>query len=183
VSRQQSGVFEVESMIDAAQKKLREARFFLIHLELENRRTVRNEPEAFDYFISAFVSAARSVTFALQAEEKAKYDQWFSGRLKSLPEEDQQLFKLMVSQRNAEQKQGGGDRRIEWEYLPVTELSTEALGGRVYWSGPPGAPPPRVGRPVRYLDHAGQESEALSACKRYYALLSELVDSFIKANS
>ena len=62
--------FEVVLMIEATQKKLREARFFLSHLETENRRAVRNEPEAFDYFMSAFVSAARSVTFALQAEEK-----------------------------------------------------------------------------------------------------------------
>ena len=50
-------------MIEATQKKLREARFFLSYLETENRRAVRNEPEAFDYFMSAFVSAARSVTF------------------------------------------------------------------------------------------------------------------------
>ncbi len=55
-------------MIEAAQKKLREAWFFLSHLETENRRAVRNEPEAFDHFMSAFVSAARSVTFALQVE-------------------------------------------------------------------------------------------------------------------
>ena len=90
----------------------------------------------------------------------------------------------MVSQRNAEQKQGGGDRRVEWEYVLVTELSSEALGGQVFWSAPPGVPPPpQVGRPVRYLDQGGQESEALSACKRYCALSTELVESFVKAYS
>jgi hypothetical protein len=36
---------------------------------------------------------------------------------------------------------------------------------------------------IRYFEHGGQESEALSACKRYYALLVELVESFIKAHS
>ena len=170
-------------MIEATQKKLREARFFLDHLEAENRRAVRNEPEAFDYFMSAFVSAARSVTFALQAEEKAKYDQWFPGWCAARPEEDRTLLTLMVSQRNAEQKRGGGDRRIEWEDVPVTGLSSEELGGRVFLSAPPGVPPPQVGRPIRYLEHGGQESEALSACKRYYALLAELVESFVKAHS
>ena len=117
-------------MIEATQKKLREARFFLSHLATENRRAVRNEPEAFDYFMSAFVSAARSVTFALQAEEKAKYEQWFPGWLAAHPEEDRKLLTLMVSQRNAEQKQGGGDRRVEWEYISVTELSSEALAAK-----------------------------------------------------
>jgi len=170
-------------MIEATQKKLREARFFLSHLEAENRRAVRNEPEAFDYFMSAFVSAARSVTFALQAEEKAKYDQWFPGWLAARPEEDRKLLNLMVSQRNAEQKQGGGERRVEWEYVPVTGLSPEELGGRVFCSAPPGVPPLQVGRPVRYLDQEGQESEALSSCRRYCTLLTDVVESFIKAHS
>ena len=170
-------------MIEAAQKKLREAQFFLSHLETENRRAVRNEPEDFDYFMSAFVSAARSVTFAIQAEEKAKYDQWFPGWCATRPEEDQTLVTLMVSQRNAEQKQGGRDRRIEWEYVPVTGLSSEELGGRMFWSALPVVPAPHIGRPIRYLEHGGQESEALSACKRYHALLAELVENFIKAHS
>jgi len=170
-------------MIEGTQKKLREARFFLSRLDTESRRTVRNEPEAFDYFMSAFVSAARSVTFALQAEEKAKYKQWFPGWLATRPEEDEKLLKLMVSQRNAEQKHGGGDRRTEWDYVPVTQLSSEELGGQVFWSAPPGVPPPEVGRPVRYLDHGGEQSDALSACKRYYALLAELVQGFIEAHS
>jgi hypothetical protein len=172
-------------MIEATQKKLREARFFLSHLETQNRRAVRNEPEAFDYFMSAFVSAARSVTWALQAEEKAKYDEWFPDWLAARPEEDRKLLSLMVKQRNAEHKKGGGDRRVEWEYVPVTELSYDALGGlEFFWNAPLlGVPPPQVGRPVRYLDQGGQESEALSACKRYCALLTELVESFINAHS
>lgn len=38
---------EVVLMIEATQKKLREARFFLTHLETENRRAVRNEAGQF----------------------------------------------------------------------------------------------------------------------------------------
>jgi hypothetical protein len=174
-----SYAFEAVSMIEATQKKLREARFFLNHLETENRRAVRSEPEAFDYLMSAFVSAARSVTFTLQAEEKVNYDRWFPKWLACRSKEDQALLTLMVSQRNAEQKQGGGDRRIEWEYVSVTGLSSEELGGRVFWSAPPGEPPPQVGRQIRFLEHGGQETEALAACKRYYAFLAELVTQFI----
>ena len=133
--------------------------------------------------MSAFVSAARSVTFALQAEEKAKYDAWFPGWLAARAEDDRKLLTLMVSQRNAEQKQGGGEYRVEWGFAPVTELSSEALGGRVIWAAPPGVPPPQVGRPIRYMGPAGQDSEALAACRRYCELLSELVGTFIKVHS
>ncbi|GAF68271.1 unnamed protein product, partial [marine sediment metagenome] len=47
-------------MINATQKKLREARFFLQHLNMEGRKVGCNEPEAFEFFLSAFLSAARS---------------------------------------------------------------------------------------------------------------------------
>jgi hypothetical protein len=61
-------------MIDATQRKLREAQFFLRKLHEESRRLARNDPEESAFYLSAFLSAARSVTFALQAEEKEKYD-------------------------------------------------------------------------------------------------------------
>ena len=93
--------------IEATQKKLREARFFLRQIEVENRRAVRNEPEAFDFYFSAFVSAARSVTLTLQSEEKAKYDQWFSGWLSARSEEDRQLLNLMKSQRGMTSRSRG----------------------------------------------------------------------------
>jgi hypothetical protein len=47
-------------MLEQTQKKLREAEFFLGQLRAEAHR----EPEVFDYYLSAFVSAGRSVTFA-----------------------------------------------------------------------------------------------------------------------
>jgi hypothetical protein len=170
-------------MLDATRKKLREAQFFLCHLETENRRVVRNEPEAFDFLMSAFVSAGRSVTFALQAEQKEKYDQWFSRWRATRSEADQKVLGLMKSQRNAEQKEGGGERRVAHEYVSLPKLDTEELGGEVFWSAPLDVPPPQVGRPIRYFDYDGTESEALVACKQYYALLAELVEDFIEKYS
>lgn len=170
-------------MIDDTQKKLREARFFLNKLESEHKRAVRNEPEAFGFYMSAFLSAARSVTFALQKEEKQKYDQWFPGWLAARGEDERELLALMTEQRNQEQKEGGGTRRAEWECIPVTELSREELGGQVFWSAPVGVPEPQVGRLVHYFVRGGEESEALSACIRYYDLLAELVETFMKEHS
>jgi len=170
-------------MIEATQKKLRETRFFLGLLEKENRLVFRNEPEAFDYLMSAFVSTARSVTFALQAEEKDKYDRWMPGWWEAHSREDRDLMDLMKEQRNSEQKKGCGDRRIEREHVPFTELLCEGLGVRVSWCAPPGVPPPQLERCTQYLNDKGQEPEALEACRRYCVLLTELVDDFIRAHS
>ena len=64
-------------MIEATQRKLREANFFLQRLIDESQRSVRNEPEAFLFYLRAFLSAARSATLVLQKEEKQRYDAWF----------------------------------------------------------------------------------------------------------
>jgi hypothetical protein len=64
-------------MIAATERTLSEAQFFLQCLRAESTKPVRNEPEAFSFYLSALLSAARSVTFALQFEEKEKDDAWF----------------------------------------------------------------------------------------------------------
>jgi hypothetical protein len=64
-------------MIPLTQKKLREAGFFLNKLSAEGQQVVRSEQESFEFYLSAFLSSARAVTFALQKEQKEKYDAWF----------------------------------------------------------------------------------------------------------
>jgi hypothetical protein len=66
-------------MIEATQDKLEESRFFLRHLRREADRAANlgeGSGAAFGHFLSAFVSAARSVPWVLHAEEKEKYDAW-----------------------------------------------------------------------------------------------------------
>ena len=65
-------------MIPMTEMKLREAKFFFGHLHDTGRKSVRNEPEEFAFYLSAFLSAARAVTFALQFEDKPGYDTWFT---------------------------------------------------------------------------------------------------------
>ena len=138
-------------MIEATQGKLREAQFFLGHLVNEGQELLCNEPQAFGFYLSAFLSAARSVTFALQYEEKAKYDEWFPQWFGSLSGEDQNLARFLKDQRNYVQKRGGADVAVVWEYVPVTQVRTERPTHPAYgfhWFGPPGTPPPLAGIPV-----------------------------------
>jgi hypothetical protein len=54
--------------IPETERKLREAAFFLPLMTAEERKAARPEPEAFGFYLSAFLSAGRSVTFVLQKE-------------------------------------------------------------------------------------------------------------------
>jgi len=63
--------------IEATRRKLSEAEFFLRKLTTHQQQVFQNEPEAFGFYLSAFLSAARSVSFVLQAEQKERYDAWF----------------------------------------------------------------------------------------------------------
>lgn len=62
-------------MIEAAQRKLREARFFFQHLAGERHRHDA-VPEGFRFYFSAFIGAARSVTWAMKSEEPERYAAW-----------------------------------------------------------------------------------------------------------
>ena len=75
-------------------KKHKEARFFLKHmLDLTSR--VTQEREHFDYYLSAFIGAARSVTFVMQKTDKKTYDRSFPRGDFGLSAEDGVLFAHM----------------------------------------------------------------------------------------
>ncbi len=173
-------------MINATQKKLNETHFFFRKLCYESKEVVRREPEAFQYYLSAFLSAARSVTFALQAEEKEKYDAWFPPWLNGRTEEERKLLDFFKTQRNIEQKRGGTQVNIGWEFVPITEVRTDNWGHPAYgfyWSEPPGTPLPQIGLPKYYFELGSSEAEVSATCKRYVDLPNELVQAFIEAHS
>ena len=168
-------------MIDITQKKLREARFFSQMLGKASQQPVRNDPEEFGFYLSAFLSAARAVTCALQHEEKDKYDAWSPAWFNSRSPEDQTFLKDMITNRNFVQNRGGAEMDQDWEYIPVTEIRTENREHPAYgfhWYGPPGTPPPTVGMPV--YSFKGSGDEVTSACERYVTILDSLVREFIE---
>jgi hypothetical protein len=80
-------------MIEATRKKLGEARFFYQHLVNDRQqKTFRHDPDAFRYYFSAFIQAARSVTWTLGKEEKEKWKAWKPKWESMLAEEDKKLL-------------------------------------------------------------------------------------------
>ena len=59
--------------VPMTRRKLAEAKFFLAHLEEQTRKMQQNW-EAFGFYLSAFLSAGRSVTLVLQSEDKEGWE-------------------------------------------------------------------------------------------------------------
>src|SRR5439155_22520623 len=65
--------------IERIQKKLREATFFLIHM-IQSGRSTRLDPEHDEFYLSAFLSAARSLTNYLERYDQRWRCQWKKGQ-------------------------------------------------------------------------------------------------------
>ena len=173
---------KIKMTIDLTKKKLREAKFFLQLLEQASQAFVLNDPESFEFYLSAFLSAARSVTFVLQHEEKEKYDAWFPDWFESLVPEHGELLDFLKDKRNMVLKQGYTGMGTTWEYVPVTDITTPdhrhpAYGFHSF--APPGTPAVVVGHQV-YLWVGARD--VLSTCKLYCELLDRLVYDFTEAH-
>ena len=167
--------------IPQTQKKLRETQFFFQHLHDKEMEHSLEHSEEFDFFLSAFVSSGRSVTFALQAEQKEAYDRWFPGWKNSLTEKDQDLLSFMNNQRVAEVKKKGAKVHTEIELVPLTEVRTRGESHPAYgihWFAPPGTPPLEIGKRVNYFEVGATKQEVVTTCKRYLELLEKLVKDF-----
>lgn len=169
-------------MIEATHKKLREARFFLDQMEHELTSAGHNPVEAVEFYLSAFLSAARSVTFILQAEEPHKYPEWSHAWKETRSEEDKQMLARFTSARN---------RALKRETPAVAE--DRAASSMLY---------PPAGLPAEFqfifldddqpfvpyrtiksrLVPGGLEEEVVPLCRKYLDLLTELVAAFLKAN-
>jgi hypothetical protein len=68
--RRAASISKNRAMIEAAQRKLREASFFYRHLAGEPHRGHDADPEGFRFYFSAFIGAARSVTWAMKSEDR-----------------------------------------------------------------------------------------------------------------
>jgi len=173
-------------VIERTKKKLRELQFFLGKLQSESQTPSPNEPEATEFYLSAFLSAARSVTFALQYEEKDKYDNWFPSWREQRSADERELLDFLKAQRNNAQKRGHAEVTPDWQYIPVTKARWQQgadPGYEVRWWGPPGTSPPEVRRRVYRFSGPGGDSDIVATCKRGFDLLSALVQAFEEAHS
>ena len=165
-------------LLDIMQKKLREAHYFLGLMNAVDERTVGN-PEEFQFLLSAFLSASRSITDLL---ENRQYRSWFEAWQNGRENRAKQLLQFMRIQRIAEVHSSGADILQDVQYIPISEIRSDSLGHPVYygfqWWAPPGTSSPTIGVTVREFKLGSTKVGALATCRDIVYELSELVRAF-----
>jgi hypothetical protein len=168
--------------IQVTRRKLAEARFFFDHLN-NITRTAQTRPrpdwEVFGYYLSAFISAARSVPWVCQAENKTLYDRARPLWEESLTDADRELLKSMRERRNAEVKQTGVEVQQDMDLIPITEVRQRGAGMpphlAIAWLGDDFAPLPQIATMAPKFIDSGQPQDLVTTCRRYVELLEKLI--------
>src|SRR5258706_14214257 len=95
--------------IERVEKKLGEVRFFLRKM-IEQERMAFDDKEPFDFYLSAFLNAARTVDYRLCHEQGAIYRAWRKAWNSKLALTDNSLIKFMIDDRNVEVHESGSGR-------------------------------------------------------------------------
>src|SRR6267142_1909861 len=109
---------ERELELRRVHKKLAEAHYFLRLLRDQEPR-IGGDENPFDFLLSAFLSAARSVDYRLRHEHKATYEPWRKTWDARLTAQDASLIKFMVDDRNLEVHESGSGRGVKDEQIAV----------------------------------------------------------------
>src|SRR5271165_1664814 len=123
-------------------KKLAEAQFFLRKLTEQERQMI-GDMEPFNYYLSAFLSAARTVEYRLYHEQAVIYPAWRTKWDASLPPQENTLMKFMADDRNVEVHRSGSSRSVAHESVEFPAGTHRVEGGTidvVAGFGPPGIP-------------------------------------------
>jgi hypothetical protein len=191
-------------MFAVTKKKQREAQFFLHHLETVSR-AASSDPEAFAFYLSAFMAAARSVFFVLfkeQAHERTKdpmhettkefekrqkkawntYTAWATQWQATRTADENHLWDLVRSQRNAEIHDTGGSRqsKVQWKLIAIP--SAPGREGTVHMGRSVGIDPPMTAHLTWYFQDARGALEVLAACQAYLVLLDAFLQDYIVAH-
>jgi hypothetical protein len=172
--------------MDQVRKKLREARFFQRRMS-ERTQMAFGDHEEFDFYLSALLSAARSIDYRLRHEQGATYssfrDQWD----KNLSPDDKRLVKFLVDDRNLEVHESGSGRNQGETRIPVLgeyrdKSGTLSVSGTplvlAAATGSPPSPPAEIVKPTYSFRIDGLEVPVSECCEKYLGLLERLLADY-----
>ena len=160
-------------------KKLREAKFFWGHMRMESARFTQPDREHFEFYLSAFLSAARSVTDFFERNQRVWWSQWKKDTRRS--DDDRRLLNHMTKQRDNEVHEKGAEVAHQMEDVPLSKIETPSglLAAYAPASEPWGEV--QVGVKVYYFTLGGKPVNVIETCQRYVGLLERAVAEFSKA--
>jgi len=156
-------------------RKLREAAFFLGKLA-ERSRLAFGEREEFDFYLSAFLSAARSLDYRLRHEEDPTYSTFRAEWNTGLSTDKQALVKFMVDDRNLEVHESGSSRVQAEERIAIGSSYRDA-SGTVTVAAPVGVPTELVKPTFAFLMN-GKPVPVVESCASYLEILKQLVADY-----
>lgn len=172
-------------MIPATEKKLRETKFFLAHLEQQERTPIGEaKAEHAEFYFNALVSAGRSVTFVLQSEAKITYDAWYPSWLSSRSEADRLILKRFNEERIKVVHNTGAELSSRSALTPYDEVfppSSNASVPHIIARMQHPMTDAKVGTSqlvCRFSDDT--EAAATDAARKYVALLEALVAAYVR---
>lgn len=171
--------------INKTQNKLLEAKFFLRCLH-DKEKTANLETKEFDFYLSAFLSAGRSVTFVLQTEQKELYESWFPKWKAAQAVQDQKLLDFMNGQRVEAVHRLGADVQGKLEYVPLSKVNAGQGRHPAYgfqWWGPHGMTEPSIGQWAYCFEIDGTKEKVTLTCKHYLEILERIVQDFVSTVS
>jgi hypothetical protein len=172
--------------IESVEKKLREAESCLAKMRDQEGRAF-GDKEPFDYALSAFLNAARTVDYRLRHEHGATYKPWRKEWNASNPKEDA-LVKFFADDRRTEVHEKGSKREVKQESIPVRghysdksgtlEAFSTPLPLAVAYDVPPGERDAVIYKPAYFFTIEGRKRKATEACADYLAVLKRMVAQF-----
>ena len=163
--------------IEGVEKKLREADFFLKKM-IEHDRLASRDKERFDFYLSAFLNAGRTVDWRLQHEQETIYPSWRICWDATLTKEQQRLIRSLMEDRNLEVHESGSGRIVKTENRELGLGIHKLADGTSELIGPPGVPPAIIQVPGYYFTIDDVERSATEACREYLGLLEQMVAKF-----
>jgi hypothetical protein len=175
---------EMEKMdLTRVHKKIEEAQFFLGKMT-EQERQISGDKQPFDYFLSAFLYAARTVDYRLRHEQGAVYRPWRTDWDAGSTAEQRRLMKFIADDRAEEVHESGSRREVGQEGVKFG-IGEHQLpdGSTLRVSGIPkvlsGIDPAVVAyKPTYSYTIDGTERKVTEACIEHLGLLRQMVTEF-----
>jgi hypothetical protein len=172
--------------IERAEKKLREAQFFLDKMRDQHARAF-GDKEPIDFYLSAFLNAAKTVDYMLARatgqgkRAKRTYEHWRKVWERGLPAPSAVLHEFLAIDRDLEVHDAGSQRVAGTTELPMHNSEYSDASGTLQVSAAICTPYPAatLQKPRYTFTIDGVEREAAEACAAYLELVKQKVARFI----
>jgi hypothetical protein len=158
-------------------KKVAEAQFFLEKLIKQEARII-GDKDPFDYYLSAFLSAVRTVDYRLRCEQGANYDRWRKAWEASLDPKELALVIFVHGDRAEEVHKSGSRRNVGQEGVDFGIGEHRVDGGILTIFGPPCTGPAIAQRPTYNFTIDGTDRKVSEVCAAHLALTRRMVAEF-----